>query len=127
MTHVSDLVVLGEAVVVEDGEPQRLVEGVRVRKVLELELGRNNLVPVSDSNFPAKMTAHLLVEEGVEGLAVHLGLELLLPLRVRHQEHLRRGREKTYSIFSFFGLFLFVLVGLSLVTGIVLVIQELRV
>ena len=40
MTHVSDLVVLGEAVVVEDGEPQRLVEGVRVGKVLELELGR---------------------------------------------------------------------------------------
>ena len=30
VTHVSDLVVLGEAVVVEDGEPQRLVEGVRV-------------------------------------------------------------------------------------------------
>ena len=37
-THVSDLVVLGEAVVVEDGEPQRLVEGVRVGQVLELEL-----------------------------------------------------------------------------------------
>ena len=35
------------------------------------------------------MAAHLLVEEGVEGLAVHLRLELLLPLRVRHQEHLK--------------------------------------
>ena len=32
---------------------------------------------------------HLLIEEGVEGLAVDLRLELLLPLRVRHQEHLR--------------------------------------
>ena len=111
---LADLVVLGEAVVVEDGEPQRLVEGVRVRKVLELELERI-LAQVSGLNFPAKMTAHLLVEEGVEGLAVHLGLELLLPLRVRHQEHLGRGREKTFSIFSFFGLF--VLVGLTLVTG----------
>ena len=38
VTHVSDLVVLGEAVVVEDGEPQRLVEGVRVGQILELEL-----------------------------------------------------------------------------------------
>ena len=38
VTHISDLVVLGEAVVVEDGEPQRLVEGVRVGQVLELEL-----------------------------------------------------------------------------------------
>ena len=37
-THISDLVVLGEAVVVEDGEPQRLVKGVRVGQVLELEL-----------------------------------------------------------------------------------------
>ena len=46
------------------------------------------LALVSDLNFPAKKMTHLLVEEGVEGLAVHLGLELLLPLRVRHQEHL---------------------------------------
>ena len=32
---------------------------------------------------------YLLIEEGVEGLAVHLCLELFLPLRVRHQEDLR--------------------------------------
>ena len=52
MTHVSDLVVLGEAVVVEDGEPQRLVEGVRVRKVLELELGRIHI----GSSFEFKLS-----------------------------------------------------------------------
>ena len=51
--------------------------GSEVSRGFEFELSR------------LKMAAHLLVEEGVEGLAVHLRLELLLPLRVRHQEHLK--------------------------------------
>ena len=54
--------------------------------------------------------AHLLVEEGVEGLAVHLRLELLLPLRVRHQEHLKEGgREENRELLAFA---FFILVGL---------------
>ena len=55
--------------------------------------------------------AHLLVEERVEGLAVHLRLELLLPLRVRHQEHLKEGgRDQTIRELLAFAFF--ILVGL---------------
>ena len=63
-THLdlADLVVLGEAVVVEAGEDERLVEGLAVGHPLEGER---------------------LVEERVQRLAVNLGLELAL--LVRHQ------------------------------------------
>ena len=63
-THLdlADLVVLGEAVVVEASEDERLVEGLAVGHPLEGER---------------------LVEERVQRLAVNLGLELAL--LVRHQ------------------------------------------
>ena len=60
VTHVSDLVVLGESVVVEDGEDERLVEGLAVGHPFEGER---------------------LVEERVQRLAVHFGLELALLVR----------------------------------------------
>ena len=60
-----------ESVIVKDGEHQRLVKGVGVRDVLEKEG---------------------LVEEGVEGLPVHLGLKLLHPLGLRDEEDL--GKRK---------------------------------
>ena len=59
---LADLVVLGEAVVVEGGEDERLVEGLAVGHPFEGER---------------------LVEERVQRLAVNLGLELAL--LVRHQ------------------------------------------
>ena len=59
---LADLVVLGEAVVVEDGEDEGLVEGLAVGDALEGER---------------------LVEERVQRLPVHLRLELAL--LVRHQ------------------------------------------
>ena len=61
-THLdlADLVVLGEAVVVEASEDERLVEGLAVGHPLEGER---------------------LVEERVQRLAVHFGLELALLVR----------------------------------------------
>ena len=57
---LADLVVLGEAVVVEGGEDERLVEGLAVGHPFEGER---------------------LVEERVQRLAVNLGLELALLVR----------------------------------------------
>ena len=62
---------LGKSVVVENGEHQGLVKGVRIRDVLEEER---------------------LVEEGVERLPVHLRLKLLHPLGLRDEEDL--GKRK---------------------------------
>ena len=62
---------LGKSVVVENGEHQGLVKGVRIRDVLEEER---------------------LVEEGVERLPVHLRLKLLHPLRLRDEENLRKRK-----------------------------------
>ena len=45
---------LGEAVVVEDGKPEGLVEGVGVGQVLELELREEEYTVL---NFPAKTTS----------------------------------------------------------------------
>ena len=59
--YLSNTIVLGKSVVVENGEHQGLVKGVRIRDVLEEER---------------------LVEEGVERLPVHLRLKLLHPLRL---------------------------------------------
>ena len=61
---------LGKSVVVENGEHQGLVKGVRIRDVLEEER---------------------LVEEWIQCLPVHLRLELLHPLRLRDEEHLIKG------------------------------------
>ena len=63
---LSDLVMLGEPVVVEDCEDEGLVKGLAVGDVLEGEG---------------------LIKEGVQGLAVDLGLKLAL--LVRHQVDLR--------------------------------------
>ena len=60
----------GEPVIVKNGKHQGLIEGVGVGKIFELEG---------------------LVEERIESFPVNFCLKLLDPLRLRHQEDLRRG------------------------------------
>ena len=68
ITHFAYAIVFGESVIVEDGEHQCLVEGVRVGNVLEQER---------------------FVEEWVEGLSVDLGLKLLQALGLGDEEDLK--------------------------------------
>lgn len=97
--HLADLVVLGEAVEVEDGEHQRLVHRVRVRHALQRvrhtsvfirSAARDRSSHVSRSvrshgRPPPIAATHLeyesLVEDGVESFAMHFGLEFFLLIR----------------------------------------------
>jgi len=76
----SDLIVLGEPVVIEDGEDQRLVEGLAVGNLTrEIDLQ----IAVKFLSLSHPLERECFVEEGIQRLAMHFRLEL--PLLVRHQ------------------------------------------
>ena len=69
-TYISNLVMLGKPIVVEDGKHESLVKSLGIRQVFELKS---------------------LVEKRVERLAVNFGLKLFLPLGLRDQVDLDVG------------------------------------